>query len=127
MSDAAQFARYLINGLGAAGIHFALLYWNLNVLGIASAGLANLLAAVGGISASFLGSRYFVFRAQHAPMLGQAGRFGMLYGSIAILHGAVLFAWTDVAHQDYRVGFLIATGLQVILSYFGNRLLVFRH
>jgi putative flippase GtrA len=121
-----QIARYLINGVTAACVHFLLLFIYLEHLGIPSAGLANLLAAIGGVTVSFLGSRYFVFRAHHLPMLGQAWRFFVLYGLIALLHGSVLFAWTDLGGRDYRIGFLIATGLQVILSYLGNKFLVFR-
>lgn len=126
MSGSAQVVRYVINGLAATAVHFGLLYLNLKVLGVPSAGLANLMAAAGGITASFLGSRYFVFRASGQPWLAQAGRFGVLYALIAGLHGAVLFAWTDLAGQDYRLGFLIATALQMLCSYVGNQRLVFR-
>ena len=90
-----------------------------------SAGMANLFAAVGGITASFFGSRYFVFRDHKQPILRQAAKFGVLYALIASLHGLVLYAWTDVGHHDYRLGFLLATAMQVVLSYFGNKLLVF--
>lgn len=122
----ARFVRYLVNGLVAAGVHFTLLYCNLKLLHLPSAGLSNLLAAIGGTGVSFLGNRYFVFRAQHHSIFGQAGRFGLLYALTSLMHGVVLFGWTDLARQDYRVGFLIATGLQLVLSYLGNRHLVFR-
>lgn len=121
----AEFVRYLINGVAAATVHFAFLYWILNGLGLQSAGVSNLMASIGGISASFLGSRFFVFRATHQSAAGQAGRFLILYAMVAALHGLILLVWTDIGHRDYRIGFLIATGLQVILSYCGNRFLVF--
>lgn len=121
-----QVARFAINGLVAATFHFGLLYFNLNVVGLHSAGLANLLAAVGGVTASFLGSRYFVFRAPEQPLATQAARFGALYAAIALLHGTILLLWTDVGHRDYREGFLLATAFQAVLSYTGNRFLVFR-
>lgn len=123
---AEQVVRFGINGLVAAAVHFALLYFNLHVVGLRSAGLANLLAAVGGVTTSFFGSRYFVFRAPEQALMTQAARFGALYAAIALLHGAILLLWTDVGHHDYRVGFLLATGLQAVLSYTGNRFLVFR-
>jgi hypothetical protein len=53
-------------------------------------------------------------------------RFGLLYASIALLHGLVLWWWTDVNRLDFRIGFLLATGLQVVLSFWGNKVLVFR-
>lgn len=48
------------------------------------------------------------------------------YGALAVLHGGVLWVWSDLAGQDYRVGFAIATVGQVVLSYLGNTRLVFR-
>ena len=126
MSEAARALRFVINGLFAAAVHFAVLFALLEVVGMALAGIANLLAATVGISVSFLGNRHFVFQSASRPMAGQALRFGLLYSAMAVMHGLVLFAWTDLAGRDYRVGFLIATGLQVIGSYLGNRWLVFR-
>jgi putative flippase GtrA len=121
-----RLARFVVNGLLAAGVHFAALYALLELVGLRSAGLANLLAAGPGVAASFLGNRYFVFRAGDAPWGGQAARFLALYAATALVHGAVLLCWTDLAGLDYRVGFLLATALQVVLSYLGNRTLVFR-
>ena len=118
--------RYLINGLLATGVHFAVLSFGLNVVGIPSAGVANLIAAVFGISASFIGSRYFVFRAAHARLLPQVLSFGLLYAMLAMMHGVILYVWTDRAGLDYRFGFLIATGFQVAASYLGNKTMVFK-
>lgn len=117
--------RYIVNGLVATAIHFSVLWFNLQVLGLPSAGLANAIAAVFGISASFLGSRYFVFRVAHLPMHHQAWKFALLYGALALMHGLVLYFWSDRAHLDYRIGFMLATGIQMLSSYVGNRRLVF--
>lgn len=122
-----EILRFIANGLVATGVHFAVLTFNLQVLGFESAGLANLCAAVAGISASFLGNRFFVFAAaEPQPLLTQAIKFSGLYGAIAVLHGAVLWLWSDVWGLDYRLGFLLATGMQVTLSYLGNKLLIFK-
>jgi putative flippase GtrA len=118
--------RYAINGLVATAVHFAVLAFNLHVLQFSSAGLANLTASVFGISASFVGSRYFVFPRTGEPIVAEALRFSGLYGAIALLHGAVLLVWSDYFGLDYRVGFLLATVLQVSLSYLGNKFLVFK-
>lgn len=122
----AEGGRYVVNGLFATAVHYGVLTFNLKVVGLPSAGLANLIAAMVGIATSFLGSRYYVFRMHMMPWMGQALRFGILYGAIALLHGGVLLVWTDWQGLDYRVGFLLATGLQVSLSYVGNRWLVFK-
>lgn len=120
-----QVLRYAINGLVATAVHFSVLQINLKLLGIPSAGLANFIAAFFGITVSFIGSRYYVFHGHQQSMLLQASKFGALYAAIACLHGLVLYVWSDLQGWDYRIGFLLATVLQVSLSYLGNKLLVF--
>lgn len=123
----AELIRFIVNGLVATAVHYGVLTLNLQVLGFGSAGLANLCAAVAGITASFVGNRFYVFAGSvRQPWLPQALKFSGLYGAIAVLHGAVLWLWTDRLGLDYRLGFLIATVLQVSLSYVGNKLLVFK-
>jgi putative flippase GtrA len=121
-----EMCRYVINGLFATAVHFSILFLCLRVIGIPLAGISNLIAAVFGIAASFLGSRYFVFPKTGEKISTQALKFSGLYGAIAVLHGVVLFIWTDWLGLDYRIGFLLATVLQVSLSYVGNKFLVFR-
>jgi putative flippase GtrA len=120
-----QLARYVINGLAATAIHYCVLRYELEVLRLPSAGLANFVAALVGISASFVGSRYFVFRQLQEPILRQATKFIMLYAAIACMHAALLFVWSDVWQLDYNAGFVFAIVIQIIGSYFGNRYLVF--
>jgi putative flippase GtrA len=90
-----------------------------------SAGLANFLASFFGITISFLGSRYFVFRNWRVPIGVQFLRFGTLYAAIAILSGATLFIWSDIFFLNKTVGFFIGVILQVCFSYLGSRRLVF--
>jgi putative flippase GtrA len=125
LRDRAEMVRYIINGLFATAVHFGVLTFNLDVLHVPWAGLANLMAAVVAIAVSFSGSRWFVFRGHADPILRQLWRFGLLYAAIAMLHTALLYVWTDRLGLDYRVGFLIATGMQMVLSYVGNKILVF--
>lgn len=121
-----QFIRHIVNGLFATAAHFGVLSFNLQVVGMESAGLANMIAALIGAATSFVGSRYFVFRAADGSPLRQALGFATLYAVIAILHGAILYVWTDINGLDYRLGFVLATGVQVFISYFGNKVWVFR-
>lgn len=118
--------RYILSGLFATVVHFAVLTFSLKVMGMQSAGLANLIAAVFGISTSFLGNRYFVFRTGGDPWGRQVIFFGILYALLALAHGVILYLWTDLGGLDYRIGFVLATGLQVAISYVGNKTLVFR-
>ena len=123
---ARQSVRYLINGLAATALHFAVLTFNLQVLGWGSAGIANLVAAVFGITTSFLGSRYFVFQGSVEPLLKQIYRFIFLYAAIALLHGALMYVWADHYRLNYIAGFVVATGMQVLCSYWGNKRMVFK-
>ena len=121
-----ELARYVVNGVVATGVHFGVLSFNLQALRIESAGLANVIASVFGIVVSFLGSRYFVFLATKDGLFAQAAKFSGIYAIIAALHGFILFIWSDFLGFDYRVGFLIATGTQMVFSYLGNKFLVFK-
>lgn len=125
-SQAAEVSRYAINGLIATAVHYGVLTANLSLLELESAGLANFIAAIFGIATSFLGSRYYVFNRTTGSIVQQMLKFSGLYGVIAALHGLLLFVWTDWHGMDYRLGFLLATVMQVSLSYLGNKLLVFK-
>lgn len=129
MSDSStrgQVLRYIANGLVATAVHYSMLRFNLEVVGMSSAGLANAIAAMFGITASFLGSRYFVFRASSGGLARQGLLFVLSYALIAVLHGLILYLWTDRAGLNYTLGFLIATVMQVACSFVVNKFMVFR-
>lgn len=121
-----EIVRYIINGVVATLVNYGILNFNILILGMKSAGLANFIATIFGIIVSFIGSRYFVFRKHTDTLSSQAVRFVVLYGFIAVLGGLVLYLWTDVYGLSYHIGFIIATFLQVAFSYLGNKMLVFK-
>lgn len=123
---ASELLRYVLNGLVATAVHYGVFVFMLETWRFPSAAIASVMAALVGIAISFMGCRYFVFREMQGTFLQQFPRFIALYASIALLHGLVLLIWSDWFGMDYRMGFLIATGLQVMLSYFGNKILVFK-
>lgn len=90
-----------------------------------SARFAIMIAAIFGITASFAGSRYYVFKKHQKSIAHQAILFVLLYASIACMHGLILYSWTDIHGHDYRAGFVLATVMQIVLSYLGNKTLVF--
>lgn len=120
-----QFALYVCNGLFATAVHYAVLTFNLDVMLMTSAGWANFFAAIVGITTSFVGSRYFVFPGRVGKLGHQAAKFLLLYGAIAVMHGVILHFWSDRADLPYTLGFLFVTAIQIIMSYFGNKLYVF--
>jgi len=120
-----EISRYVINGLIATLVHFVVLILNLKWVGFESAGFSNFIAAMFGITASYIGSRYYVFQQYETAIIRQGSLFILLYASIAVFHGLILMIWTDIYAYDYRIGFLVATFFQVCLSYLGNKYLVF--
>jgi putative flippase GtrA len=121
-----QVVRYLINGVVATVVHYGALQFNIEVLNIQFASVANAIAAVFGITVSFIGSRYFVFRGQQSSVVKQGAHFIMVYVLIALLHATVMYVWADHLGMDYRIGFLLATGMQMVLSVLANKFLVFK-
>lgn len=121
-----EIVRYIINGVIATLVHYSILNFNVLVLGIEPVGLANFIAALFGIITSFIGSRYFVYKIHTNGLFDQIFKFYLLYLCIAILHGFVLYVWTDKYGLNYHLGFVCASVLQVFLSYLGNKFLVFK-
>jgi putative flippase GtrA len=121
-----QVARYIICGLAATAVHYGVLRFNIEVLHVPLAGIANAIAAIFGITVSFLGNRYFVFRGQGGSVARQGSLFLAVYAVIAVLHALVMYIWADRLGFDYRVGFLLATGVQMAFSFVANKFLVFK-
>ncbi len=119
--------RYIINGVVATLVNYGMLNFNMLILGMKSAGAASFLATIFGIMASFLGSRYFVYRHHSNTVSSQIIRFILLYGFIAIVSGLVLYVWSDLYGFSYHLGFIVATFIQVLFSYVGNREFVFKY
>ena len=121
----AQVVRFVINGVAATIAHYAVLTALVQGWDGVIVGLANLVAAIVGITVSFVGNRYFVFASVTRSIFGQAIRFLPLYGFLALLHGALLFLWTDLLQFDYRFGFAIAIAIQMTCSFIANKYWVF--
>src|SRR4051812_42021704 len=121
-----QVVRYVINGLVATAVHFAVLRFCIEVLHVPLAGEANAIAACFGITVSFLGSRYFVFKGQEGGVVKQGALFLGVYVVIALSHATVMYVWTDRMGLDYRIGFLLATCMQMAFSFVANKLVVFK-
>jgi putative flippase GtrA len=126
-APALRVMRYALNGLLATGVHYLTLTVMIGPLGVRPVGLANLMAAIIGIAASFVGNRRFVFKAVESPVKRQAVHFAVLYAILAVIHSACMYLWCDILNRDYQTGFLLATGLQFLFSYIFNSRVVFRN
>lgn len=118
------FVKFVLNGLFATAVHYAVLTALIEIAHVKFAGLASGIAAVFGISTSYLGNKLLVFQsnASHTRALP---RFLLLYACVALLHAGVLTVWTDTAKLPYTAGFLLATAGSLLLTYFSNRRFVF--
>jgi len=125
LQDRAEMARYVVNGLFATLVNFSVLTFNLKVLLLPSAAIASFIATAIGIAVSFAGNRWYVFRGHEDPILSHIWRFALLYGAIACVQAAFFYVWTDRLGLSYIPGFIIATAMQLALSYVGNKALVF--
>lgn len=123
--DTSQILRYGLNGVVATSIHYAVLVSCIELLDIASIGLSNFFASLFGILFSFLGNKFFVFKALAGQIKTQMAIFFITYMLIALLHGLVLFIWSDVFRFNYNFGFILAVCIQFVLGYLASKWIVF--
>jgi putative flippase GtrA len=122
---AEEIVRYGINGVAATAVHYFVLFSGIEFFQLNSAGFANLLASIFGISVSFIGNRYFVFRSRENRICAQAIKFIGLYMIIGFLHGLTLYFWSDVYRLNYHYGFMIAVTIQFLLGYLAGKTIIF--
>lgn len=91
---------------------------------IGYAGVAALLSAIGGISASFIGNRLFVFRSR-ATIGMELIRLKTVYAGIVLFQAVCMGLWVDLLSLNYSLGFILITAISVFLSYLGNWTFVF--
>ncbi len=123
--EAGRVLRFVLNGLFATAVHYGALAALIEGAGMTSAALANALAAVCGIAVSYAGNHAFVMRSR-APHRRAGTRFLACYAAVVSLHGGAMALWADIGGLDYRIGFLLFTGMAAILTYLLNRFFVFR-
>ncbi|SDR38855.1 Putative flippase GtrA (transmembrane translocase of bactoprenol-linked glucose) [Rhizobiales bacterium GAS113] len=117
---------FVLNGLLATALQYAILVMLVEIAHLGSVGLANGVASLCGIGASYFGNRFVVFRAPTAT-LRTLPRFLLLYGVIAVINALAMWLWSDFWGLPYTPGFVLVTGLATMVSYLGNRYFVFRN
>ena len=123
--EAGRVLRFVLNGLFATAVHYGVLAGLIEGAEMASAALANALAAVCGIAVSYAGNRSFVLRSR-ARHRRAGARFLSCYAAVVSLHGGAMALWADIGGLDYRIGFLLFTAAAAVLTYLLNRFFVFR-
>ena len=121
-----QKIRYLFNGILSTLVHYVCLFFCLEILNIYYAGIANFMSSILGITFSFLGNRYFVFKSYKSSIIKQLKSFLPLYYFLSIMQGFILYFWTDINNYNYNVGFCFCILIQIVLGYFGGKYFVFK-
>lgn len=117
---------FIINGCIATLIHYVVLEFNIKILMFKSMAFATTIACCIGTIVSFIGNKYFVFKFSAGDFSTQLLHFSVLYFFIALFHGLFIYFWADLHGNNYRFGFLIATALQVLITYNYNKILIFK-
>jgi len=121
-----QVFKFIINGLIATFVHYMVLYFNMEVIRMTSATLANLIGASFGITVSFFGNRNFVFLSKNKAVHFQAMGFITLQSILIAIQSIILFIWVDLYDHNYQIVFIFAVGISTVLSYTANKLIIFR-
>lgn len=104
--EAGRVLRFVLNGLFATAVHYAVLAGLVEGAGMASAAVANALAAVCGIAVSYFGNRSFVLRSR-APHRRAGPRFLAGYAAVVALHGGAMSR--SETQGDFRASAFIDT------------------
>lgn len=115
-----------MNGGFATAVHFFILLIVVETFSGVHIALANTIAGMGGVLSSFLGNKYFVFENDDGKIHHQAVKFIVLYIFIIMSHTLLISILTVVYGVDYRVSFVIASSLMLVLSFLSNKFMVFR-
>jgi len=116
--------RFAMNGLVATGVHYLVMLIAIQILHITMYSLAYAFAFFFGVTASFLGNKYFVFRRKQSQSY-QFFKFITLYIVLLLFTSITMWAVSDYAGFHYDIGFMVAAILQFIGGYLGSRYLIF--
>lgn len=118
-----QFARYVLSGLAAAAVHYAIL------IVLVEAGVpvvpASCAGATGGVAASYLLNYHFTFRsdARHVPALA---RFLAVAAGGWLINAATMLVLVRTVDAHYLVLQTAAVAAMIVFNFSGFRWFAFR-
>lgn len=123
-----HFIKFCIVGGSAAALNFTIYYLlvaRLDVWYVVAAVWAYALSAI----FNFFANKFWTFRhpAQGRAMIRQVGKFAIVLGSGMLINTILIYIGTDFLGFDYRVSWVVATGLVTFWNFAFNRLWTFRH
>lgn len=123
-----QFIKFCFVGGTAALINYSILYSFVEFLGIWYV-YANLCGGVISAIFNFFANKFWTFR---NPELGkkavrQGIKFVIIISLGVLLNTLFVYIFTDYLHIDYRISWVIATGLVLFWNFGFNRLWTFKN
>jgi putative flippase GtrA len=123
-----QFIKFCLVGGTAAAIHFFILYSFTEWLGIwyvASSVCGFIISAIFNFSAN----KFWTFRnsAKGRAAAGQLARFVLVLVSGLIINTLIIYSITEFFGLDYRLSWVLATGIVMFWNFGFNRLWTFKH
>lgn len=116
--------RFAMNGLVVTAVHYLVMLIAIQILDINMYSLAYAFTFIFGVTASFWGNKYFVFRSNQSQSY-QFFKFIILYIVLLLSTSITMWAVSDYAGLHYDIGFMVAATLQFIGGYLGSRYLIF--
>lgn len=126
-----RFLKFILNGLVATFVHYVAMLLISNYL-IPVYSVAYGLASIIGILTSFLGNKFIVFthlvpfNKKNKRTFVQLKDFIMLYFLIMLFCSFLMGILSDLLKINYNLCFIIAVGVQTLLSFYGNKHYVFK-
>jgi putative flippase GtrA len=117
ISNYFRILRFIFVGIIATLTHYLSLLFFVEIIELGSYGFSNLLAALFGITVSFIGSKYFTFKSEHGSLTFQIPFFLLINFGLLALHGFWLTLWSDILKLNFHYGFVIALFFQIFISY----------
>jgi putative flippase GtrA len=118
--------KFLLNGLISTLIHYVILVVAIEILGVVSIVLANMMAGATAVLYSFVGNKYYVFKSHDEVLYFQAFKFLIVYTLLIILHTIAMFVLTNKMSVSYHISFIMVSSLFAMASFFLNKIVVFR-
>ena len=124
--SALQLGLFILNGVVATVVHYAVCMLCLSLFAFKSLGLSFFVGSIFGTVASFLGNRFVVFVATQGEVLPQFVKFVLTYMAISLLVSFIVGSLTKSSDLSSQIIFLLGIAFQVTLSFLTSKWLIFR-
>ena len=123
--SASQLGLFVINGMVATVLHYAVFFLCLSLLAVQSPGLCFFVGSILGTVASFLGNRFVVFATNEGKVLPQFAKFVLTYMAISLCVSFIVDRCSTETDLSSPIIFLIGVAIQVSLSFLISKWLIF--